>query len=425
MSMDTLTRKLGLFEGYGVELEYMIVRRGDLSVSAITDKLLEAVVGELSSDYENGVISWSNELALHVVELKTTDPADSFYPLARQFQENVRKINGELASMNARLMPSAMHPWMNPLTEMKLWPHDNSPIYEAFNRVFDCRGHGWANLQSVHLNLPFKNDAEFARLHAAIRLILPLLPAIAASSPIVDGKLTGLMDNRLEVYRSNAKKIPSVSGRVIPEAVFDKRSYEEQIFQKMYADIAPYDPVGTLQHEWLNARGAIARFDRNAIEIRVLDVQECPHADLAICAAIVEVLRALVDEHWTPLTEQKSFTTEVLEQVFLASIRNAEEAIITDASFLRQFGYPVPRGATSVSVSMHDLWQWLLDSLGLFHGKLEAAWGEPLRVIAQQGPLARRIVRAVGGDTSPKKLAHVYGELCDCLHDGKVFVGHE
>ena len=59
-----------------------------------------------------------------------------------------------------------------------------------------------------------------------------------------------------------------MAGRVIPEPVFDKKSYEEQIFQRIYADIAPHDPQGILQHEWLNSRGAIARFDRNAIEIR-------------------------------------------------------------------------------------------------------------------------------------------------------------
>lgn len=425
MSTEAPARRLGLFEGYGVELEYMVVGARGLSVSAITDKLLEQVVGETSSDFENGPISWSNELALHVVELKTTDPADALEPLPKLFQDNVHRINAELARLGAQLMPSAMHPWMDPQTEMKLWPHDNSPIYATFNRIFDCTGHGWANLQSVHMNLPFKNDAEFARLHAAIRLILPLLPALAASSPVVDGKLTGLMDNRLEVYRHNARKVPSVSGRVIPEAVFDRASYDAQIFQKIYADIAPHDPEGILQHEWLNARGAIARFDRNAIEIRVLDVQECPQADLAICAAIVEVLRALVDEHWTPLSQQKSFSTEALEQLFIASIRDAEQAVITDANYLRQFGYPIEAGAKPVSVPMQEVWRWLLESLHLFDGKLEAAWGEPLRVIAQQGPLARRIARTLGSDTSRAHLEHVYSELCDCLQDGRVFNGHE
>lgn len=424
MTEQAERRKLGLFEGYGVELEYMIVRAADLSVAPITDRLFQKVTGEICSDYDNDNVSWSNELALHVVEIKTNGPADSLYPLPKAFQENVRCLNEHLAALGGKLMPSAMHPWMDPTKEMQLWPHDNSPIYEAFNRVFNCQGHGWANLQSVHLNLPFRDDAEFARLHAAIRLVLPLLPALAASSPIMDGRLTGLMDNRLEVYRHNARKIPSISGRVIPEAVFDQKSYDEKIFQKIYADIAPYDPEGILQHEWLNARGAIARFERNAIEIRVLDVQECPQADLAICAAIVEVLRALVDEQWTPLAEQKSFGTEALEQTLLSTIRDADEAMITDARYLRQFGYPVS-GSAPVNVSARELWKWTLDSLGMFNSKLEAAWGEPLRVILQQGPLARRIVRTLHGDLSPTKLSQVYGELCDCLRDGRLFNGHE
>jgi hypothetical protein len=399
----------------------MIVRRDSLNVAPITDQLLKAVTGEISSDYENGPVSWSNELALHVVELKTTDPADSFYPLTSLFRANVRTINARLAGLDARLMPAAMHPWMDPHKELKLWPHDNSPIYSTFNRIFDCTGHGWANLQSVHLNLPFKNDAEFARLHAAIRLILPILPALAASSPVMDGKPTGLMDNRLEVYRNNARKIPSVAGRVIPEAAFDKQSYDEQIFQKIYADIAPHDPEGILQHEWLNSRGAIARFERNAIEIRVLDVQECPQADLAICAAIVEVLRALVDEQWTPLSEQKTFSIDSLEQILLACIRDADQAVITDAKYLRQFGYPISGGATNVRVTANELWKWVLDSLGMFQSRLEAAWGEPLRVILGQGPLARRITRAVGPAPSHEKLASVYGQLCDCLQECRMF----
>ena len=60
-------------------------------------------------------------------------------------------------------------------------------------------------------------------------------------------------------------------------------------------DIAPLDPDGTLQHEWLNSRGAIARFDRNAIEIRVLDIQECPVADLAICFQVMSFLKIFDD----------------------------------------------------------------------------------------------------------------------------------
>ena len=89
-------------------------------------------------------------------------------------------------------MPTGMHPWMDPAREFELWPHGDREIYAAFDRIFDCRGHGWANLQSMHLNLPFADDDEFGRLHAAIRALLPLLPALAASSPFADGHARGL-----------------------------------------------------------------------------------------------------------------------------------------------------------------------------------------------------------------------------------------
>ena len=66
--------KYKLFEGYGVELEYMLVDRDTLAVRPITDELLKNVLGKYGGDYENGVVTWSNELVMHVVELKSTKP---------------------------------------------------------------------------------------------------------------------------------------------------------------------------------------------------------------------------------------------------------------------------------------------------------------------------------------------------------------
>ena len=405
---------LHLFEAYGVELEYMIVHADNLGVHAITDRVLHAVAGEYACEIELGAISWSNELALHVLELKTTDPAPALEPLPGLFQEQVRRINGLLGQWNSRLMPAAMHPWMDPATDMRLWPHDYSPVYEAFNRIFDCRGHGWANLQSVHLNLPFQGDDEFGRLHAAIRLILPILPALAASSPWRDGRLTGLLDTRLDVYRNNSARIPSLTGRVIPEPVYTAAAYQHEILDRIYADIAPHDPEGTLQHEWLNARGAIARFERNAIEIRVLDVQECPQADVAICALIVAVLRCLTEEVWSGLAPQQAYPTEALAAVLTRTIRDADEAAIDDPRYLEFFGWP---GAAPCSAA--DLWRHLVDKVRSA-GLLAPTWGPPLQTILDQGPLARRIVRALGDDP-PARLAAVARELCACLADGRQF----
>jgi gamma-glutamyl:cysteine ligase YbdK (ATP-grasp superfamily) len=179
--------RIHLFQGYGIELEYMLVDCDTLQVKAITDELLKHELGHYASDFENGMVTWSNELVLHVVELKSSKPENNLNGLEHAFAENIARINAILSGWNTMLMPTAAHPFMNPLVETKLWPHENNEVYAIYNKIFDCRGHGWSNLQSTHLNLPFYDDEEFAKLHAAIRLILPLLPALCASSPILDG----------------------------------------------------------------------------------------------------------------------------------------------------------------------------------------------------------------------------------------------
>jgi gamma-glutamyl:cysteine ligase YbdK (ATP-grasp superfamily) len=260
----------------------------------------------------------------------------------------------------------------------------------------------------VHLNLPFSGDEQFGRLHAAIRLLLPLLPGLAASSPLVEGQLTGIADNRMHVYRSNARRVPLVAAEVVPEPVFSRQAYEDQIFRPMYQQIAPFDPAGILCHEWLNSRGAIARFDRSAIEIRVLDVQECPAADLGICEAIVGVLKLMINEHWSPLAEQQRMPTGPLAELLQASTFAAERAEITQADYLRQFG------VSQASMTVGDMWRHLIGCVGDQITHLE-----PLKLIVKEGPLSRRIERAVQRDQL--SLLDIYRQLSDCLLQGRLF----
>ena len=65
---------LHLFEAIGIELEYMIVDARTLAVRPIADQLLAAAGSVDGSDVERGAVAWSNELALHVIEIKTNGP---------------------------------------------------------------------------------------------------------------------------------------------------------------------------------------------------------------------------------------------------------------------------------------------------------------------------------------------------------------
>ena len=109
----------------------------------------------------------------------------------------------------------------------------------------------------------------------------------------------------------------------------------------MYRDIAPLDPEGLLQDEFLNARGAIARFDRSTIEIRVLDTQECPSADLALAAVVVAALKGLVEERWSTYEEQKAWDTRRLAEILALTIQNAGRTLVPQ-EYAQLFGVYAP-----------------------------------------------------------------------------------
>lgn len=392
----------------------MIVDRDTLDVRPITDKVIHEIAGEYVNEIERGAISWSNELVLHVIELKTNGPAKSLNKLHLKFQEQVNEINRLLETHNARLMSTAMHPWMDPYKEMKLWPHEYNPIYETYNRIFDCRGHGWANLQSTHINLPFSNDDEFEKLHAAIRVLLPILPGLAASSPVADLQRKPHRDFRLEVYRTNSPQIPSVTGHIVPEPIFSHQKYDEVILQRMYKDIAPHDPEKILQDEWLNSRGAIARFNRGSIEIRVLDIQECPLADMAVIRITIDTLKALVSQQWSSLEDQKKWDERSLYNILLKVMKDAEETVFENVEYAGLFNFYSGK-------TVGALWRYLFDELYDKGNISEDPVLQCLDVMLDHGTLASRILNKLPEPFSGEQVFGVYNSLCECLSGGTLF----
>jgi gamma-glutamyl:cysteine ligase YbdK (ATP-grasp superfamily) len=404
-----------LFDVTGIELEYMIVESDSLDVLPIADDLIRAECGNIASETFVGEIAWSNELVLHVIELKTNGPVRSLAGLDAEFQKSIDRIGQHLAGFEARLLPSGMHPWLDPQREIELWPHDDRVVYDSFHRIFDCRGHGWSNLQSLHINLPFSGDEEFGRLHAAIRCILPLLPALSASSPYQEGRATGRLDTRLAHYAVNCARVPAVTGDVVPEPVFTRSDYQERILERIYRDLAPLDPQGVLRHEWVNARGCIARFERDAIEIRVLDVSESPRVDLAIADATVAITRALVDERISRSAEQRAVATAPLAELLREVARIGGAAETGDERLLRALGW-----TRSPFASAAELLRGLFERVrGELAGGAESA--RSIDFLLARGSLAERLLRAAGPSPSRDDLGTTYRALADCLAQGRVF----
>ncbi len=401
-----------LFSVVGIEIEYMLVDKTTLAVQPKSDLILHHLAGKQVNETALGDIAISNELVLHVLELKNNGPKPIGAPLADHFQKTIVQLQPLLEQHHLMLLPSGAHPWMNPHLETKRWPHDNSAIYQQYDTIFDCQGHGWSNLQSMHLNLPFANDEEFCQLHNTVRLLLPLLPSLAASTPFLDGVKTGLLDSRLDFYGKNQALIPSIGGDIIPEFIKSRAQYEEDILKPMYRDISALDPKGILQFEWLNSRAAIPKFEYMALEIRILDPQECVNADIAIAKAIHAILKSW-HESGSQLHLEKICPTKKLKAVYEQAIKYGLDVEINDGDLLEQWQLPKKQ-----SMTLRDVWSLLIERVSK---ELDPASQQALEHILQHGNLSERILTACQNDFSREKLTTIYRQLGDCLVQNKQY----
>jgi carboxylate-amine ligase len=240
-------------------------------------------------------------------------------------------------------------------------------------------------------------------------VMLPLLPALCASSTVLEGKFTGLLDARMEYYKSNQKTIPSVTGKVIPEQVFSEADYDRCIYQQITKDIARFNGDDILDPVWVNSRGAMARFDRGSIEIRVMDIQECPAADVAIQRFVIESLRLLISEKLSTYEHQKNIETDVLTFVLDETITDGLAIDVEDRGYLSVFGFNEP-------LSVHDLLQKLLDFIP------KQPWTKVIQTILDEGNLSTRIRRSLNGDQSERAIQKTWYRLADCLQKNTMFI---
>ena len=401
-----------LFSVLGIEIEYMLVDTQTLDVQPKSDVILKQIAGSIVNEVAMGDIALSNELVMHVIELKNNGPKPPSSHIAQDFQQAVMQLQPILAEHRLQLLPTGAHPWMNPLLETKRWPYGNKDIYETYDTIFNCQGHGWSNLQSMHVNMPFVSDEDFCQLHNTIRLILPLLPALAASTPLLDGAPTGFLDSRLHFYANNQKRIPSISGDIIPDFIPSEAAYQAQVLEPMYHDIKAFDPKGHLQHEWLNSRAAIPKFNYKAIEIRCLDSQECVNADIAIAKVIHAVLKRWY-ESGSRVHADKICSTKRLKSVYNETLTKGLSVEIDDVELLEQWHLPKKKG-----MNLGNIWSFLIESVC---SDLDLDSQRALEHILSHGNVSDRLLRACGKDVSRQKLSTIYRQLGECLSSNKQF----
>jgi gamma-glutamyl:cysteine ligase YbdK (ATP-grasp superfamily) len=405
-----------LFEVVGLELEYVIVD-GDLRPRCVLEEAFRHANRRPTSDLEHKRVGFSNELAAHVFEIKTLEPQKSLARIEADLVDGLRFFRGVLNDrLGARLLPTGMHPFMRPADTM-LWRRSGRAIYETYASLFPIRQHGWLNVQASHINLPFGSEARTVAMHNALVCLLPYLPSLAASSPIYEGKIGPSVDNRLEFYKVNQRRIPVITGQVVPEYIDSYRDYRRKVFAPIREAVRGLPGAGRLRAEWVNSRGAIMRFSRQALEIKLLDVQECIRSDIAIAVFVRGALRQLVRrlEAGTLALPDRAVLIHDLD----VAIREGTQGRVQAPHLL---GHTRRRGR---GVSIKDVLGDLLEMARIEVAPEEREYLPIVESRIRRGNLSERIVQQVrrrsrgrSGDTTAA-IRSVYGELMDCLDENR------
>ena len=389
-------------EVLGPEHELSLVNQ-DLAVMPIADKIIKSYCGKTINFIELPAFTFGKEMQLHVMEIKANQPFTTPSEFEETMQNAVSTLSGIVQKNGANLLGTGMHPLLQ-LQDTGIWPHYHKKIYQSYGKIFNLNQHGWLNIQSFHLNLPYQKEADAIQIHNQLANLCAYLPAIAASSPIYEGKVGKDTDNRLQFYKINKKEVPSITGDVIPQYVSSLEQYKRDVIGGYSADLARAGADKTLLHrEWVNSRGVIFRFDRKALEVRVMDEQECIKSDVALACFIRAAVRGLMAEN------AELMPHETLVRDFNAVIRDGLNAQISN-----------PNGKTARQICQNYL------KLAQQHADAEEK--KYLSLVERrilEGNLSEHIrnsvLRRAEKTSFPQAIQDVYSTLIKCLIDNEPY----
>ena len=387
----------------GPEHEFSLVDE-ELKPLPIADKVIKDYCGKTVNFVEQQGFTFGKELQLHVMELKANSPFKSPQLFEETMQNGVTTLSGFLDKYNASLLGTGMHPLLK-LNETGVWPHRHRRIYEEYGKIFNLKQHGWLNIQSFHLNLPYSNEEEGVELHNLLAGLCAYLPAISASSPIYEGETGPYVDNRLWFYKTNQVEIPSVVGDVVPEYTASFNQYKKEIIGKYSQDLAQAGAGKTLLFkEWINSRGVIFRFDRAALEVRVLDEQECIKSDVALSCFIRAALRGLIAD------QAELLSHDILVSDFNSAISEGLNGMVLH-----------PKGKNA-----RDICRYLFKIASENADEDEKQYLWMVRKRIESGSLSElireRVIRRAQKTDLVEAIRSVYSTLIKCLVDNQPFL---
>jgi len=246
----------------GVEEEFSILDPRTLDLVPRFEEL--HALAEQEPCLKGGV---TGELISSEIEIISGAGADLNDALARQ-RERRRALFSLTHAHGAALGATGTHPWAD---------YREQPIIdtEHYRRVEDgLRYVAWRNNTfSLHVHLGVNDIDRAIRVCDRLRPVLPLLLAVSANSPFLDGRDSGLHSARTQSF---TKSFPRCG---VPDAFGGWRAYREYIeFLLRTRSIVEFTQV------WWSVR---PHFSFGTVEVRICDVQATAQESDALAGLMV------------------------------------------------------------------------------------------------------------------------------------------
>ncbi len=198
----------------------------------------------------------------------------------------------------------------------QFWRSDpNNPYHTYIEQTYGTK----VVTASVHINIGISDPELLMRAYRLIRLEAPLYLALSASSPFLDGNVTGYHSTRWGLFPQTPAHVP----------LFESHAHHIQWVEAQLA-------AGTMQnirHLWGSVRpnGDRRPYDLNRLELRICDLVVDPVALLAICALLeARLLQLIEDPRLDPL--EKSIFPATTRPEDLLALTNANEVAVAHHS---------------------------------------------------------------------------------------------
>jgi carboxylate-amine ligase len=288
----------------GVEEEFSILapetlelvpRFEELRAAAASDTLLhEHITGELISSE---------------IEIISGVGADLQDALARQ-RERRRRLFALAAAQGVALGATGTHPWADYRKQAIIDTEHYRRVEEGLKYV------AWRNNTfSMHVHLGVRGIDRAVRVCDRLRPVLPLLLAISANSPFLDGRDTGLHSARTQSF---TRSFPRCG---VPDPFGGWDAYREYIeFLLQTRSIVEFTQV------WWSVR---PHFSFGTVEMRICDAQATAQESDALAAlAVACIAQAARDvEEDVPFTD---FAPRLIEENMWRAIRYGLDGRLID-----------------------------------------------------------------------------------------------